>query len=84
MVIKYFGPNDKRGVYWPPYTAAEQRAREAALYKKPHSGPYVMLHPSPRSAEPATAATTGNSSSRKPRLGGGCGRYGGAIGGLPP
>jgi hypothetical protein len=25
MVIKYFGPNDKRGVYWPPYTAQERR-----------------------------------------------------------
>ena len=38
MVIKYFGPNDKTGVYWPPYTAVEKRQMEADLYRKPHAG----------------------------------------------
>jgi hypothetical protein len=68
MVIKYFGPNDKRGVYWPPYTAAERRAREAALYKKPHSGPYVMLHSGPRSVGPATAATNPETEATSPSV----------------
>lgn len=53
MTIRYFGPNDKTGVYWPPYTAAERRARDAALYKKPHSGPYVVVYPHARGEGPS-------------------------------
>ena len=45
MLIKYFGPNDKTGVYWPPYSAAEKRQMEADLYRKPHAGPYVVVYP---------------------------------------
>jgi hypothetical protein len=53
MTIRYFGPNDKTGVYWPPYTAAERQARDAALYKKPHSGPYVVVYPYARGGGPS-------------------------------
>ena len=67
MVIKYFGPNDKTGVYWPPYTAVEKRQMEADLYRKPHSGPYTVVYPYKRGEGPslpgrnaalATAATS--------------------------
>ena len=52
MVIKYFGPNDKRGVYWPPYTAKERREREAQLYRW-HGGPMVVVYPYARGAGPS-------------------------------
>lgn len=42
MVIKYFGPDDKRGVYWPPYTAQERREMEASMFG-PRYGPVVMV-----------------------------------------
>jgi hypothetical protein len=53
MVIKYFGPNDKTGVYWPPYSAAEKRQMEADLHRKPHSGPYTVVYPYARGAGPS-------------------------------
>ena len=28
-----------------PYTVAEKREMDAALYRKPHSGPYVVVYP---------------------------------------
>jgi hypothetical protein len=48
MAIKYFGPNDKQGVFWPPYTAAEKRQMDAIDCRKPHSGSYVVVYPYPR------------------------------------
>ena len=53
MVIRYFGPDDKTGVYWPPYTAAEKRQMEADLYRKPHSGPYTVVYPYKRGEGPS-------------------------------
>jgi hypothetical protein len=53
MVIKYFGPNDKRGVYWPPYTAKERREMEASLYRD-HGGPMAIVRPGPRGQAYAT------------------------------
>ena len=44
MAIKHHIPGGK-GTYWPPYTAAEKRDMDAALYRKPHSGPYVVVYP---------------------------------------
>jgi hypothetical protein len=54
MVIKYFGPNDKRGVYWSPYTAKE---RQASMYRN-HGGPMVIVRPAPRSPADAAAEPT--------------------------
>ena len=53
MTIKYFGPNDKTGVYWPPYSAAEKQRMEADLYRKPHAGPYVVVYPYARDEGPS-------------------------------
>ena len=47
MAIKYFGPNDKRGVFWPHYTAAKKRQMDAIDCRKPHSGPYIVVYPTP-------------------------------------
>ena len=58
MTIKYFGPNDKTGVYWPPYSAAEKRQMEADLYRKPHAGPYVVVYPHARGEGPACLGET--------------------------
>ena len=57
MVIKYFGPDDKRGVYWPPYTAKERREREAQLYRW-HGGPYVAVYPYARANGPSLPSAT--------------------------
>jgi hypothetical protein len=53
MVIKFFGPDDKRGVYWPPYTAAERRQMEDNLYRRKHNGPVVVVYPYARGAGPS-------------------------------
>jgi len=54
MVIKFFGPKDKRGVYWPPYTAKERQEIEDNMYRRKHNGPVVMVRPAPRSAAAAS------------------------------
>jgi hypothetical protein len=64
MVIKYFGPNDKTGVVWPPYTAADRRY--AAGLRKWTTGPMVMVRPTPRSAAPAADATNPHTKSPRP------------------
>jgi hypothetical protein len=52
MAIKHHIPGGK-GTFWPPYTAAEKRQMEADLYRKPHSGPYVVVYPYARGAGPS-------------------------------
>src|SRR5260370_453376 len=52
MTMKHLVPGGK-GTYWPPYTAAEKRQMEADLYRKPHSGPYVVVYPYARGAGPS-------------------------------
>jgi hypothetical protein len=52
MVIKYFGPNDKRGVFWPPYSAKEKREMQENLSRW-HGGPYVAVYPYARAAGPS-------------------------------
>ena len=47
MAIKHHIAGGK-GTYWPPYTAAEKRQMDADLYRKPHSGPYVVVYPHAR------------------------------------
>jgi hypothetical protein len=52
MAIKHHIPGGK-GTYWPPYSAAEKRQMDADLYRKPHSGPYVVVYPYARGAGPS-------------------------------
>ena len=37
--------DSRMGTYWPPYTAAENGRWMRTLYRKPHSGPYVVVYP---------------------------------------
>jgi hypothetical protein len=48
MVIKYRSPTDKKGMLYPPYTAAERRRAEELLYRRSHTGPVIMVRPGPR------------------------------------
>ena len=52
MAIKHHIAGGK-GTYWPPYTAAEKRQMDADLYRKPHSGLYVVVYLYARGAGPS-------------------------------
>ena len=43
----------RQRIFWPPYTAAEKRQMDAIDYRKPHSGPYVVVYPYARGAGPS-------------------------------
>jgi hypothetical protein len=55
MAIKHHIAGGK-GTYWPPYSAAEKRQMDADLYRKPHSGPYVVVYLYARGAGPSLPA----------------------------
>ena len=68
MVIKYFGPNDKTGVVWPPYTTADRRYMDGL--RKWATGPIVMVGPDPatRTTNRRTATKTRSAEEAADRL----------------